>query len=57
MSEIRQKYDIVIVGTGVAGLNCALNLPKDKSVLVICKKTPQESDSYLAQRGRLRRVL
>lgn len=51
MSEIRQKYDIVIVGTGVAGLNCALNLPKDKSVLVICKKTPQESDSYLAQGG------
>lgn len=51
MSDIKQKYDVVIVGTGVAGLNCALNLPADKSVLVICKKTPKESDSYLAQGG------
>jgi len=51
MAEIKSKYDVVIVGTGVAGLNCALNLPKDKSVLVICKKSPEQSDSYLAQGG------
>ncbi len=51
MSEIKSKYDVVIVGTGVAGLNCALNIPKDKSVLVICKKSPEQSDSYLAQGG------
>ena len=35
----------------VAGLNCALHLPKSKSVLVICKGTPDKSDSYLAQGG------
>ncbi len=51
MAELKQKYDVVIVGTGVAGLNCALNLPKTKSVLIICKKSPEESDSYLAQGG------
>ena len=51
MAKLKEKYDVVIVGTGVAGLNCALNLPADKSVLIICKKSPRESDSYLAQGG------
>ncbi len=51
MAELKEKYDIVIVGAGVAGLNCALNLPRDKSVLIICKKSPRQSDSYLAQGG------
>lgn len=51
MAEIKSEYDVVIVGTGVAGLNCALNLPSDKSVLVICKRSPEQSDSYLAQGG------
>ena len=44
-------YDVIIVGTGVAGLNCAIHLPKDKKVAVICKGTPDRSDSYLAQGG------
>lgn len=51
MAFLKNKYDAVIVGAGVAGLNCALNLPKDKSVLIICKRTPTQSDSYLAQGG------
>ncbi|MCM1439098.1 MAG: L-aspartate oxidase [Roseburia sp.] len=51
MAEIKRKYDVVIVGAGVAGLNCALNLPRDKSALIICKNSPKESDSYLAQGG------
>ncbi|MGN1061127.1 MAG: L-aspartate oxidase [Candidatus Coproplasma sp.] len=51
MADIKSKYDVIIVGTGVAGLNCAINLPQDKSVLVICKKSPKQSDSYLAQGG------
>ena len=48
---LKQKYDVLIVGAGVAGLNCALHLPTDKSVLIICKGSPEESDSYLAQGG------
>ena len=46
-----KRYDVLIVGTGVAGLFCALHLPKDKRVLIICKDTPDKSDSYLAQGG------
>lgn len=46
-----KDYDVIIAGAGVAGLNCALHLPHDKRVLVICKDEPEKSDSYLAQGG------
>lgn len=45
------KTDILIVGSGCAGLYCALNLPKDKNILVITKSKVEESDSFLAQGG------
>ncbi|MBR7181942.1 MAG: L-aspartate oxidase, partial [Clostridia bacterium] len=45
------KTDILIVGSGVAGLYCALNLPRDKEITVVTKKTASRSDSYLAQGG------
>ena len=45
------KVDIIIVGTGVAGLFCALHLPKDKQILMLTKKSVEESDSFLAQGG------
>ena len=43
--------DIIIVGCGVAGLYCALNLPKDKKITVVTKKIASKSDSFLAQGG------
>ena len=51
MIKLEKKYDVIVVGAGVAGLNCALNISPEKSVLVICKDTPDKSDSYLAQGG------
>jgi len=45
------KTDILIVGSGVAGLYCALNLPKDKKVVVVTKSKAVKSDSFLAQGG------
>ena len=45
------KTDIVIVGCGVAGLYAALNLPKDRKVLMITKSEAESSDSFLAQGG------
>ena len=45
------KTDILIVGCGVAGLYCALNLPKDKSITIVTKNIARKSDSYLAQGG------
>ena len=46
-----EKTDIVIVGCGVAGLYCALNLPEDKKILVVTKDIAPNSDSFLAQGG------
>ena len=45
------KTDIVIVGCGVAGLFCALNLPKEKNIIIVTKDSLEKSDSFLAQGG------
>ncbi len=45
------KADVAIIGTGVSGLYCALNLPENKSILMITKSSLKESDSFLAQGG------
>lgn len=46
-----RKTDVVIVGTGAAGLFCALHFPENVQVLMICKSDVDKSDSYLAQGG------
>jgi len=45
------KTDIVIVGSGCAGLYCALQLPKDKNIIIITKADVESCDSFLAQGG------
>ncbi len=45
------KTDILVVGSGVAGLYCALNLPKEKNIIIVTKNKARRSDSYLAQGG------
>ncbi len=44
-------YDYIIIGTGVAGLNAARLIPKDKKVLVLCKKSPWNCNTFWAQGG------
>lgn len=48
---MNRNTDIVIVGSGAAGLFCALNLPKDKKIIIITKNLADKSDSFLAQGG------
>ena len=45
------RADVVIVGTGAAGLFAALSLPKERRVVVITKSDAESSDSFLAQGG------
>ncbi len=48
---IAESYDIIIVGTGVAGLFAALSISPKYSILMISKDKIKNSDSYLAQGG------
>lgn len=48
---MKNKYDVIIVGTGVAGCFTALHLPSDMDILLITKGDLEESDSFLAQGG------
>lgn len=45
------KTDILIAGTGCAGLYAALQLPQNKTITVITKRDAARSDSFLAQGG------
>ncbi len=48
---MKNKYDAIIVGCGVAGCFAALHLPKTAEILMITKSEKEESDSFLAQGG------
>lgn len=45
------KYDVIIIGAGVAGLYASLHLPKDKKVLVINKRETFKCNTFYAQGG------
>ena len=45
------KTDVLIVGCGVSGLYCALNLPQNKRITIVTKNKATKSDSFLAQGG------
>lgn len=48
---MNRQTDVVIVGTGAAGLFCALKLPTQYKVLMLTKDEVDQSDSFLAQGG------
>lgn len=49
--NMKKQYDVIIVGTGVAGLFCALHLPETCNILMITKDALDQSNSFLAQGG------
>ena len=51
MEQMKQDIDVIIVGTGAAGLFCALQFPKESRILMITKENVEQSDSFLAQGG------
>ena len=46
-----KKYDVIIVGTGAAGLYAAINFPENINVLLVSKRELPLSNSSLAQGG------
>lgn len=49
--SMKIEFDVLIAGTGSAGLYSAINLRKDLRILLISKGFLRESNSYLAQGG------
>ena len=45
------QYDVIIIGSGVAGLYASMNLPKNKKVLIINKRETFKCNSFYAQGG------
>ena len=48
---MEKNFDVLIAGSGVSGLYCALNLRTDLKILVITKTKLADTDTYLAQGG------
>ncbi len=48
---MERETEVVIVGTGAAGLFCALQLPESTKITIITKAEAEGSDSFLAQGG------
>ena len=45
------KYDVIIIGAGVAGLYAAMHLPRSKKVLIINKRETFKCNTFYAQGG------
>ncbi|HLF67459.1 MAG TPA: L-aspartate oxidase [Gammaproteobacteria bacterium] len=45
------QYDVIIIGSGAAGLSLALQLPEHTRIALICKDTLTEGSTYYAQGG------
>lgn len=48
---MNKKYDVLIIGTGIAGLYTACNLNSKLNILIITKNKLRDCNSYLAQGG------
>ncbi len=51
MIELREYYDLIVIGSGLAGIYTALNVSPEKFVLLISKDKIRISNSALAQGG------
>ncbi len=48
---MKNIYDYIIIGAGIAGLNSASYIPKDSKVAIITKENPWDCNSFYAQGG------
>ncbi|SHE45768.1 L-aspartate oxidase [Alkalibacter saccharofermentans] len=48
---MKEYYDVIVIGTGIAGLNTCINLDKRLKVLLLAKDTLSTTNTSLAQGG------
>ena len=46
-----KRFDVIVIGAGIAGLYAAMQLPASMKVLVVCKDIPWECNTFYAQGG------
>ncbi|MBT6890197.1 MAG: L-aspartate oxidase [Gammaproteobacteria bacterium] len=51
VTQIEHQYDVLIVGSGAAGMTLALKLGKQYRIAMLCKDDPTEGSTYYAQGG------
>ena len=51
MSNIEHHCDVLIIGSGAAGMTLALQLASTCDVVMLCKEEPTEGSTYYAQGG------
>ncbi len=51
ISTQQLSTDCLVIGAGVAGLRAAIEAAKTRNVIVICKRSLQDSNTWLAQGG------
>jgi L-aspartate oxidase len=51
LSKKSHSHDVLIIGSGAAGLTLALNLPTNLNIALICKDKSSEGSTYYAQGG------
>ena len=51
VTQIEHQYDVLIIGSGAAGMTLALKLGKHYRIAMLCKDDPTEGSTYYAQGG------
>lgn len=51
MSSIQHQHDILIIGSGAAGMTLALKLGEQHDIAMLCKEAPNEGSTWYAQGG------
>jgi L-aspartate oxidase len=51
VTQIEHQYDVLIIGSGAAGMTLALKLGKHHRIAMLCKDDPTEGSTYYAQGG------
>ncbi len=51
MSTVRHEHDVLIIGSGAAGMTLALKLAPHHRIAMLCKDDPNEGSTYYAQGG------
>ena len=48
---MNDRYDVIVIGSGISGLNCCLNLDPKLNILLLAKDTISTTNTSLAQGG------